>query len=99
MVRGKRGEQTFELQPFMPSIDSRSDPEPKRTMFIGKTEMEVQEVCQPLGLQTNVLYFTVPGEDFPLLARQTTFTNTGSEDLELEVLDGLCQMQPYGIAN
>ena len=37
------------------------------------------------GLQTNVLYFSPPDEDFPSLVRSTTFTNLNSKTLDLEV--------------
>ena len=35
-------------------------------------------MADDLGLQTNVLYFTMPNEDFAALIRRVTFTNLGS---------------------
>lgn len=43
------------------------------------------QVSPTHGLQTNVLYFSPPDEDFPSLVRSTTFTNLNSKPLELEV--------------
>lgn len=48
------------------------------------------------GLTTAVKYFILPEEDFAALIRRTTFSNTGTDDLKLEVLDGLAQMEPSG---
>jgi hypothetical protein len=83
--------QTYE--PFAPatSID--------RAMFIGMNELELQEVNQPIGLQTNVVYFSVPQENFAGLVRQVTFTNISNRPLHLEVLDGLPAVIPYGVNN
>lgn len=58
-------------------------------------ELEISESWQ--GLETSVLYFTIPGEPFAALAREITFTNQGHLPLELEVLDGLPRVVPYGM--
>jgi hypothetical protein len=52
-----------------------------RDMYVGMGEVEVQEVDAVNGLQTNALYFTIPGEKFGALARRTTFTNLGTTTL------------------
>ena len=53
-----------------------------------------------INLQTNVLYFSVTDEDFPLLVRKTTFMNLDQEStLDLEVLDGLAKLIPSGLSN
>ena len=87
----KLGSQHYE--PFAPAtaID--------RSMFIGMNELELQEVNQPIGLQTNVVYFTVPQENFAGLVRQVTFKNISAQPLEFEVLDGLPAIAPYGVNN
>ena len=38
------------------------------------------------GIKTNVLYFTAPNEEFPAFVRRVTFTNEGTEAVELEVV-------------
>lgn len=67
-----------------------------RDMFVGMNNFGVQEVDTAHALQTNVEYFTVPGEEFAALARRTTFTNLGSTDLDMEVLDGHPKLEPAG---
>ncbi len=68
-------------------------------MFIGMNELELQEINPPIGLQTNVVYFTVPQENFAGLVRQITFKNIAAQPLAFEVLDGLPAIAPYGVNN
>jgi hypothetical protein len=81
-------------EPFVPSstlID--------RQMAIGMNELEIQEINLALGLQTNVVYFTVPNEDYAGLVRQATVKNIASRPIDLEILDGLPAISPYGVNN
>mmetsp|Transcript_5537 Transcript_5537/g.12369 ORF Transcript_5537/g.12369 Transcript_5537/m.12369 type:complete len:1160 (+) Transcript_5537:156-3635(+) len=96
---GKHVAKTFQHQPFFPRT-SYGASGLQRNLMIGENEMEIEEVAQDLGLQTNVLYFTVPNEDYPSLVRRVTFTNLDpTEPLQLEVLDGLAKLEPAGLSN
>lgn len=44
-------------------------------------DIEIEELHPGLGLRMRVVYFTVPGENLPVLARQVTLENTGREAL------------------
>jgi len=68
-------------------------------MYIGMNELELQTVSLAHGIQTNVLYFTLPGEDFAGLVRQVMVTNVGATPVMLEMLDGLPYVMPYGVDN
>ena len=103
-VRGTRTDGTsFETEPFAPE-NSRSmtdeeddnDEKPKRILYVGTNELEIEEIDGNAGLKTNVQYFILPEEDFAALVRRTTFTNVGDSDLTLESLDGLARLEPYG---
>ena len=41
----------------------------------------------------------MPATDYPALVRKASFTNTADRgpDLELELLDGLAQIEPFGV--
>lgn len=66
-------------------------------MMIGLNEMEIEEISLKHQLQTNILYFIAPQQDFPSLVRSSTFTNLDpNNDLEIEILDGLAQIIPNG---
>jgi len=93
---------SFQVEPFSPSSsrnldDDNDDPnKPKRILYVGTNEVEIQEIDAVHGLTTGVKYFILPEENFAALIRRTTFTNTGDSDLELEILDGLAKMEPSG---
>ncbi len=105
-VRGTRkgavAGSSFDIEPFS-SATSRNlaDPndspdKPKRVLYVGTNEVEIQEIDGYNGLTTAVKYFILPEENFAALIRRTTFTNTGSTDVELEILDGLAKIEPSG---
>jgi hypothetical protein len=96
-VKGVRGNYKFATMPFFPL--GPNIPRPARNMMIGQNEMEIEEIDYDNNLQTNVLYFTIPDDEFPGLVRQTTFTNIGTGALHLEVLDGLGKLVPAGLTN
>jgi len=100
-VKGTRGGKQFVHMPFFPfGMGSKSSDAISRDLMIGRNEVEIEEVEPSLGLQTNVLYFTPPDEDYPSLIRSTTFTNLDpTSDLVIDVLDGLAKLIPNGFNN
>ena len=70
-----------------------------RDMYIGKNELEIVEKSTEQGIETRVLYFTLPNEDFPALARRTTLVNHGTDTLRIACLDGLAKLIPFGISS
>ncbi|MBU0702344.1 MAG: cellobiose phosphorylase, partial [Chloroflexi bacterium] len=88
------GEETALYEPFSP-CHAADDSQ----MFISMNELGLQATSAAHGLQTNVLYFTLPGESFAGLVRQVTVTNVGDEPLALEILDGLARVMPFGVDN
>lgn len=95
-VKGKSGGKSFTHMPFFPTTGSD---EISRDMMIGQNELEIQETNPSIDLKTNVLYFTTTNEEFPSLVRSTTFTNMGTSEMSLEVLDGLGRLIPSGLSN
>lgn len=96
-----RGETRF-YEPFSvlaPAASPDSPGERRQQMAIGSNELELQETSPEHGLQVRVVYFVLPGEPFAGLVRQVTLTNLGTEAVELEVLDGLPVVIPYGLNN
>ena len=113
-LKGARGMQKFVTEPFgalttrFPdttadftlTASTRPAPYylPKRYMFIGQNELQIQEVDSAHHIETNVTYFVLPEEDFGAFVRRTTITNTAKkgDPLVLSVLDGLARMEPAG---
>ena len=70
---------------------------PKRIMYSGDNELQIQELDYQHQIETNVTYFILPEEDFGSFVRRTTITNLhGQEGLTLSLLDGLAKMEPAG---
>ncbi len=69
----------------------------ERVMYIGSNEMEVEEKNPMEGIQTNALYFTLPNEEIGGLVRQVTLKNISEKTLQVEFLDGMPQVIPYGV--
>ncbi|KAH8074164.1 hypothetical protein JL720_10719 [Aureococcus anophagefferens] len=80
-------------QPFFSVDDDAAD----RTMLIGMNELEIAEVDAATGLETRILYYTVPGEDFPALVRRVTITNLEDTEAAVDVVDGLARLEPFGV--
>lgn len=91
-VKGEKGI----YEPFQ---SARPDPEAKRTMTIQPNGLGIEERHAGRGLTTRVRYFNLPNEDFAALVRQTEVVNTGPEAVELELLDGIPEILPYGVEN
>jgi len=77
-------------EPFQPASTGQ-------IMEVSSHELCVRDHHGAFGLETSVRYFTVPRESMAVLARELTLENRGSGTLELQVLDGLPQVNPFGM--
>lgn len=68
-------------------------------MLISDNVLELRSIGALPGLELQVQYFTLPHEEVAALVRRVTLVNRSERALELEVLDGLPSVLPYGIAN
>ncbi|RSD26797.1 cellobiose phosphorylase [Mesobacillus subterraneus] len=91
-IAGEKGNTVFE--PFSPYGGSK---ERQRNMYIKENELKIEEIDQVHGVKTTVTYFTLPNENLGALVRKVEVTNLGGEKKQLEVLDGLPAIIPYGI--
>lgn len=67
----------------------------KCDMHIGMSELEIQNHTG--NLSASVVYFGVPGERTAALARMLTVENRSDAAVELELLDGMPALVPYGV--
>jgi len=101
-TRGGSSKQSFTSEPFAPKnarnpLDVNDDPtKPKRILFVGTNELEIEEIDAIHDITTTVKYFILPEENFASLVRRSMFTNTGTTPMTLDILDGLAKMEPYG---
>lgn len=69
----------------------------EQAMEISSHEFAVRETNRSVGLQVTARYFTVPNEPLAALVRELTLRNLSGGGLEFELLDGLPQVNPYGM--
>lgn len=70
---------------------------PRQAIFISPHEVRIEEVSAAHALRTEVVYYTVPGEDFPALAREVRIHDLGEHPRILEIIDGMPKLMPYGL--
>jgi hypothetical protein len=90
-----KGEQEI-YEPFQ---SARPDPAAKRTMTILPNGLSIEEAHSGHGLKTVIHYFNLPNDDYAALVRRVEIVNTGEREIELELLDGLPEILPYGVEN
>ncbi len=67
------------------------------TMTIGMNLLGLEE--ENCGLSTQVRYFVLPEEHVGALVRRVCVTNTSDKPVQLEVLDGMPELVPYGVTD
>ncbi|MBF0489955.1 MAG: hypothetical protein HQL15_04980 [Candidatus Omnitrophica bacterium] len=66
-------------------------------MIITGHDLTIEEINTTLGLKTTVNYFTLPQEPYAALIRRVTIENISKKDVQLECIDGLPAINPYGL--
>jgi hypothetical protein len=68
-------------------------------MYISPAALKISEENAALKIRVEVVYFTLPHEPFPALARKVLITNLSSQKRHLELLDGLPVIIPAGFSD
>ncbi len=90
-IKVRKGRQVLFWEPFLSSGGAQNQ------MVINSHELTIEDENKALGLKISITYFTLPGESFPALIRCVTLTNTTKKKLDLEIVDGLPLILPYGM--
>ncbi|MCR5754638.1 MAG: hypothetical protein K6G30_07500 [Acetatifactor sp.] len=75
-----------------------ADVELPHGMRIERNGLKIWEHNESLGVRTDVSYYNLPGEIVGGLIRKVTFRNVSAGSMELELLDGMPAVVPYGLA-
>lgn len=67
----------------------------EQRMYITSYDIRLEEVNRSLGIKTEVMFCTLPGESVSSLIRKVSITNISNEELEIEMIDGLPVLIPY----
>ena len=71
----------------------------KRDMVIDKNTLTIKERNETIGIETKVTYYTLPEEEFSALVRVVEIQNISNEKLDIQIVDGLPEIIPFGISN
>ena len=74
-----------------------SDETVPHCMQIAANGLEIEERNEETGILTHVTYFTLPGENLGALVRKVEVQNISAEKMQLELLDGMPAVIPYGV--
>src|SRR5690554_514911 len=71
----------------------------KRKMLINSSEVQFIENNLEAGIEIKVKYFGLPNENFAALTRKVEIKNLSNKKMNIEILDGLSMILPFGISN
>ncbi|MBF0504538.1 MAG: cellobiose phosphorylase [Candidatus Omnitrophica bacterium] len=69
----------------------------RQRMLITSHDLTIEEINTTLGLKVVINYFTMPEEPFAALVRRVSIENTGRKKLDIQCVDGLPAINPYGL--
>jgi len=67
------------------------------TMTVRSAGLSIEDTNSQMGLKVNVRYFTLPNTSVPGLVRAVTIKNISSNPVNLELMDGLAKVVPFGM--
>ncbi len=91
---GRVGFRTF-LKVNGQAVEPFSDAATQQDMQIGMNDLCISDLCA--GVKTDITYFTLPEERGAALVRMVTLTNTTGQQMQLDLLDGMPALMPFGI--
>ena len=68
-------------------------------MSITSSDLTIEESNLSLGLKVKVEYFNIPNDSYAGLARIVSIKNLSRTAKQIQMLDGLPQIVPYGVSN
>jgi hypothetical protein len=71
--------------------------EAQQFMTVRPYELELRERNTRLGIETTVVYYGLPNEPIPALARSVTIKNIGKKAQRVEIVDGMPRIVPKGM--
>lgn len=75
-----------------------SDENIAHRMQIHMNGLAIEEQNRSSGMDTKVVYYTLSGENVGALVRVVSVTNQSGEPIELELIDGMPAVIPYGVS-
>ena len=82
-------------EPFQNSPNNKENKITQR-MHITSYLVKLVDTNETLGIETTAEFYTLPNETFPALMKKLTIKNISGKSLNIECLDGLSVIIPYG---
>ncbi|MCM8786633.1 MAG: hypothetical protein NC935_01090, partial [Candidatus Omnitrophica bacterium] len=76
-----------------------SDHNRTEIMIIKSNSLEIQKINHNFGLEFSIKYFTLPNYPVGALIRMLKIKNISEQDLDLDIIDGLVRIIPFGTSN
>lgn len=67
-----------------------------RKIRIKNNEIILEEINEEINIKTKISYFSIPNENFGALARKIEVINIGDSKIDIEIIDGVPTILPYG---
>ncbi|OVE68925.1 hypothetical protein CCS79_08320 [Clostridium diolis] len=94
-IKVKSNEEEFVFEPFSMTTNENIS----RIIKIKNNELRLIEINSKLNINIEITYYTIPNEEFSALGRKVEVINTSNVKKEIEILDGLSAILPYGSDN
>ncbi|OPJ65014.1 cellobiose phosphorylase [Clostridium oryzae] len=70
-----------------------------RKMIIEKNILTIEEINKTLKIKVTVKYFIMPRENYAAMVRRVIIDNLENVQKDIEILDGMTQLLPFGVSN
>ncbi|MDO8580773.1 MAG: hypothetical protein Q7S13_04770, partial [Candidatus Omnitrophota bacterium] len=98
LIKGKKANKEFYWEPFQINLLGTQYKKQQR-MLITSHDLTLEEINVDLGIYISVNYFTLPDEPYAALVRNLTIRNLGKTSCDLEIMDGLPVIIPFGLTD
>ncbi len=78
-------------------IEPFADEEIPHSMKVAMNGFTIEEKNEQTGVRTAVQYYALPGEKVGALVRCVTIENISKDSIDIEILDGMPAVIPYGV--
>ncbi len=85
---------TLHIEPF-----SREEERFTRNLSVSENRLKINAISRELGISVDVNYFVLPNAPYGGLVRRVKICNCSSTKMDIEGLDGMARLIPYGILN
>ena len=95
-IKVRQGRKAVYWEPFRDHLPGTAFRK-KQSLNLSAHDLTLTETNLDLGLEISVNYFTLPEENYASLVRRVRITNLKNKVRDIELIDGLPVLNPYGL--